>query len=545
MNILKNSILLAIYFFLELFVISLKAQEPRFSQYDANLLYLNPAYTGATPYIRLISNYRVQWFSANSTLSNLDGRYDTFAFSGDYYFKRRYGSKTETGHGFGLQAIVDRNTNLGWVNTRLGFNYAMEILLNKAANFIDNERLRLGVRVGLNQLNIDSPDLVFEDAINNGNILSTVESLTSLYQQNTGFDLSFGLLYSTRRFWLGGTVFNLMDNSDLFNGGGSGDIGFDREPGFSLEGGVKTKTRKWPLKFSSRYRWQKQANQLDLSFSIKPPFFKPSKRYGIITGVFYRLTYNPSSTHAIAPSFAYIHTLKNLGKVIFQYSFDLNLSKNSHLGFIHEFTIRREFYKERNKQDKRREWDSRYHNSIMLFDLEDFNKVEEIEYPTTYPVLDTIQPQSSTSPILDSSTCISHAFELIKTYIYELHNLNEEKTDGQKSKDNKEHILEHFFLDDNASVYNNYRSIKTDTYSSIQDYLDDIIAEDVFIPDPQLFSPMLTNRVVMGSDIGIYCKITGENIVTLEYLITYPLEKGQLPASWQRGKIVKITKVNN
>ena len=87
--------------FLTLFLIlsSMKsvAQDPHFSQFYANPMYLNPAYAGSNFCPRLIMNYRNQWPA-------LPGDYVTYSTSFDFGLKEIHG-------GLGLIVVHD---NAGW-----------------------------------------------------------------------------------------------------------------------------------------------------------------------------------------------------------------------------------------------------------------------------------------------------------------------------------------------------------------------------------------------------------------------------------------------
>ena len=66
-------------FFLILSIISgtmLKAQDPHFSQYYANPLYLNPAFAGTAVCPRMILNYRNQWPSISGNYVTYNASYD-------------------------------------------------------------------------------------------------------------------------------------------------------------------------------------------------------------------------------------------------------------------------------------------------------------------------------------------------------------------------------------------------------------------------------------------------------------------------------------
>ncbi len=59
---------------------SASAQDPQFTQFYANPIYLNPAFAGSNGCPRLAMNYRNEW-------PNLTGNYVTYSASYDQYFK--------------------------------------------------------------------------------------------------------------------------------------------------------------------------------------------------------------------------------------------------------------------------------------------------------------------------------------------------------------------------------------------------------------------------------------------------------------------------
>ena len=70
------------------------AQDPTFTQFYANPLYLNPAFAGSHGCPRFALNYRNEW-------PNLSGNYVTYSASYDQYFKNISG-------GFGVLALHDQ-----------------------------------------------------------------------------------------------------------------------------------------------------------------------------------------------------------------------------------------------------------------------------------------------------------------------------------------------------------------------------------------------------------------------------------------------------
>lgn len=87
-----------------------KAQDPEFSQFYANPLYLNPAFAGAEVCARTVLNYRYQW-------PGTSGNYVTYNASYDQYFRKLHG-------GIGVLLNVDNAGNGILTTTQASFMYA-------------------------------------------------------------------------------------------------------------------------------------------------------------------------------------------------------------------------------------------------------------------------------------------------------------------------------------------------------------------------------------------------------------------------------------
>jgi len=121
------------------------SQDPEFSQFYANPLYLNPALAGATICPRIAGNFRDQWPS-------LGGAFITYNAAYDQYVDVLHG-------GLGLLITADR-TGGGKLNTT-------EISLMYAYKFNISAKLSASaaVQAGYYQRHLAWDDLVFEDMI--------------------------------------------------------------------------------------------------------------------------------------------------------------------------------------------------------------------------------------------------------------------------------------------------------------------------------------------------------------------------------------------
>jgi hypothetical protein len=104
-------------------------QDPTFSQFYANALYLSPSFAGATQENRLSLNYRNQWPS-------LPGVFSTYSFSYDR-FMPNFSS------GIGVLATYDFSLNDNW-NVRPGINFKFTYLGLNIAKLIFNNQLLPG-----------------------------------------------------------------------------------------------------------------------------------------------------------------------------------------------------------------------------------------------------------------------------------------------------------------------------------------------------------------------------------------------------------------
>jgi type IX secretion system PorP/SprF family membrane protein len=122
-------------FFLLLLGIAVKAQDPEFTQFYANPLYLNPAMAGSNLCPRIAMNYRVQW-------PNVYGTYSTYGVSFDKYAYKLKG-------GIGFMAMTDRAAQGTLNTTGVGVIYAPTVQLGRTKS------IRAAIQVGYWQKTLD------------------------------------------------------------------------------------------------------------------------------------------------------------------------------------------------------------------------------------------------------------------------------------------------------------------------------------------------------------------------------------------------------
>ncbi|RPH33628.1 MAG: type IX secretion system membrane protein PorP/SprF [Bacteroidales bacterium] len=160
--------------------IRLCAQDPSFSQLFFNHLYLNPAYAGASKYIRLGLVYRNQWMSAKMP-------YTTYGVSYDRTMQGALKS------GIGINIINDVQSNGVLQRTSADFIYAYGV----QTGF--NSHVRGGIQASLIMKNRNFSNLTFPDMIDpDGNIIGSsglAGSTNLMYDFSAGVAGDYDIFY--------------------------------------------------------------------------------------------------------------------------------------------------------------------------------------------------------------------------------------------------------------------------------------------------------------------------------------------------------------
>jgi type IX secretion system PorP/SprF family membrane protein len=123
------------------------AQDPLFSQYFTNPLYLNPAYAGSLGCSRIAANYRNQWPS-------IPGTFRTFSTSYDQYINNV--------GGIGFQFMTDNQGKGIIITNTISSMYAYDLIIN------DKLHIRPAVNIGIGVEKLDWSKLTFGDQIDPG-----------------------------------------------------------------------------------------------------------------------------------------------------------------------------------------------------------------------------------------------------------------------------------------------------------------------------------------------------------------------------------------
>jgi type IX secretion system PorP/SprF family membrane protein len=178
------------------------AQDPTFTQFYANPLYLNPAFAGSNKCPRISMNYRNEW-------PNLSGNYVTYSTSYDKYVKNIKG-------GIGLLATYDQQGRGTISTSMLGLIYSYHLKVNRKFTLL------FGARAAYYQKSLDVTKLTFGDMIDprKGFIYNTGDILQNANRQF--FNASIGALGFSKNFYAGIALHHInQPNESMITNGSS------------------------------------------------------------------------------------------------------------------------------------------------------------------------------------------------------------------------------------------------------------------------------------------------------------------------------------
>jgi type IX secretion system PorP/SprF family membrane protein len=281
-----------------------KAQDPTFTQFYANPLYLNPALAGSFGCGRVTMNYRNEWPA-------LSGNYVTYSASYDNYFKNISG-------GFGVLATHDQQGQ-GTINTTmLGLVYSYHLKINR------KWKAFFGARAAWYQKFLDWDKLTFGDMIDprRGFIYQTGDVPRG--GSRGFFDASAGAVLFNKNFFIGGAVHHLnRPNESMIIGNSNLPMRFTGHMGAEIQIGKRSRySSTTSIMPNVIYQYQNGFQELSIGTYVKYGSFN--------AGAWYR---NRD---------AFILTLGiNTGKFKLGYSYDVTVSKlnNGVSGGSHEISM--------------------------------------------------------------------------------------------------------------------------------------------------------------------------------------------------------------
>lgn len=172
----------------------LLAQDPTFTQFYANPIYLNPAFAGSNNCPRFAMNYRNEW-------PNLSGNYVTTSASYDQYVKNISG-------GIGILVTNDQQGKGTIQTSMLGLVYSYHVKVTRKFS------LMFGARASWYQKTLDWDKLTFGDMIDprKGFIYSTGDVPRG--GKRGFFDASAGVVGYSKNFFFGFAAHHLNEPNE-------------------------------------------------------------------------------------------------------------------------------------------------------------------------------------------------------------------------------------------------------------------------------------------------------------------------------------------
>jgi len=307
-----------ILIFLSLLNLNSFGQDPHFSQFFANPLYLSPSFAGSTAGSRAILNFRDQWPA-------IPGAFVTYAASLDHYLPR-YNS------GIGIQFIKDQAGSGQLGLTTVALSYSYRIKYNRKWSF------RPALMLNYNIRSIDFYRLRFNDQMNiNGNSPTSIEipSLEKVQYPDAGF--SFTAI--SKKYWGGFMLDHIFNpNQSLINGISPTPLKLKIFGGKKFIVANAKRYNEETIKLQFLYQMQGEFDQLELgAYWTKEPF---------IFGLWYRgLPFIKNYAPGYINNDAFIILVGyKYQDITFNYSYDVTISRifantaGSHeISLIYEF----------------------------------------------------------------------------------------------------------------------------------------------------------------------------------------------------------------
>jgi type IX secretion system PorP/SprF family membrane protein len=290
--LLKRIKYLIILFFIA--VVDLYGQDPTFSQFYANPLYLAPSFAGATEDYRFSINYRNQWPA-------VPGVFHTYSIGFDK-------AMPNFNSGIGVLATYDVAGSGDLSTTNIGLLYSYDIKINKEWN------IRPGVSFKFYYLGLNIYKLIFNSQITGSG--TTPPVTPPPFDNVADVDFATSVLVYNDKIWSGFTLDHLFTPKQSFYGDNS------KLPiKFNLFGGVRligqTRLRKKlieALSVAGNFQMQGRFYQTDIGlYYYKDP---------LIFGIWYRGI--PFVTSQVGDAVIGLVGIK---------------TKQLHIGYSYDFTI--------------------------------------------------------------------------------------------------------------------------------------------------------------------------------------------------------------
>lgn len=256
-----------------LLVISVKAQDPHFSQFFASPLTLNPALTGKFDgQVRLAANYRNQWPS-------IPNAYETYSGSIDFSILKKIVPKGDV-LGIGFSGLSDQSGN-----NILDLNYgSVSLSYHKALDEDGYNTIGAGFQATYTSLSIDLNKATFEDQLTQNGFTGVTSEVFSNGTNQNYFDMSAGLLFSgssdgVNNYYFGASLYHINRPSTGFL-----DKNWILLPRTTIHGGISMPLNdQLSIDASAISQFQNQANETligaALSANVNGDTYNPTSVY--------------------------------------------------------------------------------------------------------------------------------------------------------------------------------------------------------------------------------------------------------------------------
>ena len=253
------------------------SQDPQYTQFYSNPLFLNPGFAGSSGDARLSVNYRMQW-------PGLDVSYNTYSLSYDHFV-----ASINSGFGFYISRDDTQTSNASLSNTSTfpGQN-TLPISTTAVSGFYsyliplsDKWSIQAGLQAGFGMRRTDNSFVFESDLIGGGGSENVIDGSAP----RNYFDFSSGAVLYSRTLWVGVSAshINQPNQSLLVNGEDQLPMKLSLQAGYRLDLNPvtdKPADRERSIMPVLMYRMQGQSDQMDVGIYA---VFEP-----LIAGIWYR-----------------------------------------------------------------------------------------------------------------------------------------------------------------------------------------------------------------------------------------------------------------
>lgn len=301
----------------------IKAQDPHFSQFYANPMYLNPAFTGTGECFRAGTQMRSQWVGLNNAFNTVN-----------FYVDMNH---SDLNSGFGLMFLRDQIGTPKLVSNELHGLYSYHAALNEKFH------LRMGIQASWVSKSIQYGNLLFEDQYQGVDVTGnpSFDPVTQQSRVNL-FDVSSGvLLFKENKYWIGLSGHHLTQPSTGFLYNSALPIKLSIHGGmkfvFKKADGLHTDKHVYKLTPAFNYKAQGSFDQLDLGVYLMRDF--------LMLGFWYRGLFLKSDNDIRNSDVLSFQLGAKIDQISIIYNYDITTSgigQNNTLG-SHEISLQYRF----------------------------------------------------------------------------------------------------------------------------------------------------------------------------------------------------------